>query len=352
MLLFLPDEEVGVFLTHNTQGIVRDLFYPQFMATFFPDYMAPAELGEFTPLTAEELAPLAGLYSDLRLAGILSVVEVIGDGQLSIKDAVLGPRTITQVDDNLFIDELTNSYTAFSIDEQNGIVYMKEPYLNPLGYARKGDTPVGFTDVEEDNPFAPYILAMQSIGHYANEEGATFAPQQPISKAEFVDYLLKTSGLKSPSADAYAFSDIEFHPIGNVIQYAYELGMISGNEEGKFEPSSSITRQEAAVMMWRMYNQLYPDKLFEEIQLSGETDDWAVPAVKMMVAFGYYGPEVSIDENGSVDFHSQQFMTRQEAAAFYYQALLQPADQIANSLMQQQQTNDSEEATLSPEGEE
>lgn len=351
MLLFIPEEEVGVFLTYNTQGVLRDLFYSQFMATFYPEYTVPVNFGEFEPYTAEQLAPLAGLYSDLRLAAIVSQVEVIGDGQLAITDALIGTRTLTQVDDNLFVDDLTQSYTAFAVDERRGTVYMKEPYLNPLGYARKGDAPVGYADVGADHPYAAYIWALQSIGHYPNDAQLNFHPQQPISRAEFTDYLLKISGIKAPPAEHFASPDIALHPIGHVLQLAYEIGIVSGDEDGLFRPSEPITRQEAAVMVWNIYSQLYPDELFADIELSGETADWAVPAVKMMVALGYHGPEVSVDEDGAANYRSEQLMTRQEAAAFFYQLLFQPSDQIVAGLMQQQQANEAPDVSDSNEAE-
>jgi len=64
------------------------------------------------------------------------------------------------------------------------------------------------------------------------------------------------------------------------------------------------------VMVWNIYNQLYPDELFTHVKLHGETAAWAVPAVKMMVTLGYYGAEVSLDEDGTANFRSKLLMSR------------------------------------------
>lgn len=337
MLMLIPEQNTGVFLTYNKTGILRDLFYAQFMSTFFPSYIAPAELAPFEPLAPEKLEPLEGLYSDLRLSGIVTSVEVNPEGGLTLSDAYLGPRPLRQVDDNLFVDELTKRFTAFQIDEPSGRVYMKEPYLNPLGYARQGEKPAGFADVEDSDPYAPFILALQSLGHYPNESETAFQPENAVTRAELVRHLLVVSGIRGSMSDQYAFTDIQGHPLAPYIQAASELGMISGDGKGRFDPDRAATRQEAAVMVWSVSRKLYPDALFADTPLAGDTDAWAVPAVKMMVALGYHGPEVALSEDGAADFRSKEPMTREQTAAFLYRLLLQPADQIVAQLSMKQQ---------------
>ncbi len=199
------------------------------------------------------------MYSDLRLAAIVSQVEVIGDGQLAITDALaIGTRTLTQVDDNLFVDDLTQSYTAFAVDETERHRLFQRAVLEPARLCPQGDAPVGYADVGADHPYAAYIWALQSIGHYPNDAQLNFHPQQPISRAEFTDYLLKISGIKAPPAEHFASPDIALHPIGHVLQLAYEIGIVSGDEDGLFRPSEPITRQEAAVMVWNIYRRRVP----------------------------------------------------------------------------------------------
>lgn len=90
-------------------------------------------------------------------------------------------------------------------------------------------------------------------------------------------------------------------------------------------------------MIWNVYQLQYPADVFTGVELAGETDVWAVDAVKMMAILGLYGPELTMTETGAVDFHSKQPLTRQEAAALYHQLMLQPVDLIVAQLMQQQQ---------------
>jgi hypothetical protein len=261
------------------------------------------------------------------------LVEANEDGTLTISNYILGPRNLRQVDDNLFADDLTHRFTAFAIDERSGTVYMKDPYLNPLGYARKGQTPAGYKDVDETDPFAPFILGLQSLGYFPNEKGEAFQPEQSVTRAELVYYLLAISGLKGTEAEPYAFPDIEGHRLAPYVQTAYRLGMVTGDGTGRFDPDRAATRQEAAVMVWNVYRQLYPDHLFADTNLAGETDDWAIPAVKMIVALGLHGPEVTWTEDGAADFRSKAPINRQEMAALLYRLLLQPVDKIVAEKM-------------------
>ena len=57
----------------------------------------------------------------------------------------------------------------------------------------------------------------------------------------------------------------------------------------------------------------------------------------MMAALGYHGPEVTYTEDGAVDFHSTHVLTRQEAAALYYQILMVPSDLIVAEMTAQAQ---------------
>ncbi|WP_276353836.1 serine hydrolase [Cohnella caldifontis] len=337
LLLLIPEFRVGVFLTYNQNGALRDLFYQGFISTFFPQYATTADFGSFQPYGPEKLAPLAGLYADLRLPSIVTSVEVDREGALTISDAILGSRKLRQVDDNLFVDELTKRFTAFKLDEENGTVYLKEPYLNPLGYERHGVKPAGFADVAADDPYAAFILGLQSLGHLPNEPAAVYGPESTVTRAELARDLLEISGVRGSKSTSYAFADIQGHPLAAYIQAAYDLGMIRGDGKGRFDPDRIATRQEAAAMVWNVYRQLYPDALFADVALQGETDPWALPAVKMATALGLYGPEVARTDGGAADFRSKEPVSREEEAALLYRLLLQPVTQIVTELSRKQQ---------------
>ena len=339
LLMFIPEERVGVFLTYNKTSILRELFYPMFLSAFYPQYAAPAALQPSEEVDVEALQKLGGLYSDLRLKALVSLVTVQEDGTIVISDSIIGPRPLTRIDEYLFVDEITRKFTAFTEDQRTGAVYLKEPYLNPLGYARKGDTPLGFSDVPEDHPYATFIYGLQSLGYYPNEASASFNPEQTVSRAEVVSLLLKISGIKESktSPEQYVFTDIAGHASAGYIQAAAEIGMVQGYGDGEFAPDRAATRQEVAAMIWNVLRLQYPDELFAHVQLGDNVADWAVPAVKMSIVLGLHGPEVQLNEDGTVAFNGTEEMKKQEVAAVLYMLLTKPVDQIVAQLQQQMQ---------------
>ncbi|MCG7385162.1 beta-lactamase family protein [Paenibacillus sp. ACRRY] len=336
-LFLIPEQNTGVFLTYNQSGALRNLFYPAFIQTFFPQYAEPVVIKDFTPQSTNELQRFAGLYADLRLSTIVSSLKNGGTepGKLSISDAFLGPRTLIQVDKNLFKDELTGQFTAFK-EQADGTIYMKEPYLNPLGYEKKGQKPQGFRDVRPNSPYAEAIYGLQSLGHYNNDATEAFQPKSAVTRAEFIENVLKMSGLKPSQTTPPADSDWASHPAAGYIQLGYEAGMITGADSKQFKPNQVITRQEAMVMIWRSLQVQYPSELFQDVKLAGHADEWAVPAIQMMVKLGIHGPEVKVLEDGSVDVLARKPLIRQEEAAIMYQLFTQPTDKIVAELMAQQ----------------
>ncbi|MBD7968481.1 serine hydrolase [Paenibacillus gallinarum] len=337
-LFLIPEQNTGVFLTYNQAGALRNLFYPAFISAFFPEYAEPAKFDHYEPQTAEELQRYAGLYSDLRLKTIVSKLADADDqaGKMEISDAFIGSRTLIQVDDNLFMDELSGQFTGFK-ENTDGTIYMKEPYLNPFGYEKKGVKAAGYKDVRPGSTYATFIYGLQSLGHYSNDASIYFHPRNAVTRAEFIEEILELSGIPQSKTPPKTDSDWATHSAAGYIQAGYEMGMIEGADQKLFKPDQVITRQEAAVMIWRIYKQQYPDQLFSNVKLSGKTDTWAVPAVQMMIGLGLYGPEVKLQGNGSANYQSTKPLIRQEAAALMYQLLTQPTDQIVAGLAKEQE---------------
>jgi CubicO group peptidase (beta-lactamase class C family) len=333
MLLFLPEEETGVFLTYNQTGALRDLFYAQFMKTFFPSYAAPADLAAFAQDPAVDFEALEGLYADLRMPAIVYAVEAGEDGALTLSDALIGSRVLRHAGGNLFIDETLRQFAVFRVDD-DGSVYMRETAINPLGYARKADAPAGYTDVDADHPYAPYILGIQSLGYYPNEEGLAFEPERPVTRAELIWHLLAISGMRGSDSEPRAFTDIEGHPLAPYIQAAAEFNLVHGTGDGRFEPDRPVTRQEAAIMVYNGLRRAVPETAFVRVRVEGNTAPWAKHAARMIVGLGLHGPEVTQSEGGVPIYNGAERLTRQEEAALLYKLLLTPVQQIATGLMQ------------------
>jgi len=82
-----------------------------------------------------------------------------------------------------------------------------------------------------------------------------FAPQTSITRAEFATYSAKELGLIADKEAARKFTDVNSSSMmGGYIGAAAASGIVAGVSNTKFDPNSSITRQDMAIMMIRAAN--------------------------------------------------------------------------------------------------
>ncbi|OUS76155.1 hypothetical protein B1748_12875 [Paenibacillus sp. MY03] len=86
----------------------------------------------------------------------------------------------------------------------------------------------------------------------AADAGPSFNPNQPISRADLVQLLVRALGLET-SSDSAPFADL--NSLGkaqkSAIAAAVQAGIITGYEDGSFRPQGEVTRAQLAVMLAR-----------------------------------------------------------------------------------------------------
>jgi hypothetical protein len=96
---------------------------------------------------------------------------------------------------------------------------------------------------------------MELLISYSIFEGVTknnFAPNEPITRAEFTTLLVRVLGLTTEQT-ALAFSDVKNEDwYAGPISAAVKVGLINGYEDGSFNPNGKMTREQMAVMIARM----------------------------------------------------------------------------------------------------
>lgn len=130
--------------------------------------------------------------------------------------------------------------------------------------ASYADVPVGHTWFDEIETAAAHDVT----GTWVN-----FRPQDPITRGEMAEMLVRALGLKSaaeslnssqmPNSDAYSilhgqlpFTDLEYGNEG-YIAVAYAIGMTNGTSATTFSPERTATRGQAAAMLVRIYEKLH-----------------------------------------------------------------------------------------------
>ncbi|RUS48380.1 serine hydrolase [Cohnella sp. AR92] len=308
----LPERKTGLFVALNSSKdarLIRSLLYQSFMDHYFPvqDAAAPVYLNP----SKSELEELEGIYRDLRLPAWHYDIEA-ADGALIVTDSY-GVHELKQLKDLLFVDD-TGRMAAFKRDDRGRIVYFQ--YNKADSWSERLPDAKLYADVPQDSPYARSILYLRQQGLLEREDQENFRPERPITRAQFVGWLIPTFGVRL-SEEPVIFKDSANSPYAAEIQTALEGGVITGTTHGTFEPDRFITREAAAVILSRLLR-LGLGATPGEAKLIGQTDSWALEGVRHIVASGYYGPEVVPDADGAYDYHSKRPMLRQEAAAMLY----------------------------------
>mgnify|MGYP000926758708 FL=1 len=109
----------------------------------------------------------------------------------------------------------------------------------------------GFTDIADVQWAIESINALYSKGVISGVEPNVFAPNNNVTRAQFVQMLVKAFGFTAEDAVAN-FSDVSTDAwYYNSVAIASKLGIVSGYEDGTFGADNEITRQEMAVMAYR-----------------------------------------------------------------------------------------------------
>ena len=111
-----------------------------------------------------------------------------------------------------------------------------------------------FTDVAFGKWYNKSISTMAKIGIVKGRTANAFAPNAPITRAEFAAICSRFD--RSNVEIKSDFNDMSGHWAENEIRRAASLGWIQGYTDGSFKPDQNITRAEAASMINRMLHRL------------------------------------------------------------------------------------------------
>lgn len=144
-----------------------------------------------------------------------------------------------------------------------------------------------FADVPESHWAYQYIMYLAGNGFVKGKTETSFAPDETITRAEFVTILARMSGDTLPAAYSGSFTDIfsgSFYE--QAVAWGVSAGLINGTSELTFSPDDPILRQQMAALIVRYA--AYRDVNFlqynEAIDFadSEEIDDYAYDSVSVM----------------------------------------------------------------------
>ena len=146
--------------------------------------------------------------------------------------------------------------------------------VNPTPVTPLPDSLKGFSDLDPDAWYIPYLDKMVTAGYMNGYPDGTMHPDSPITRGEFVCLLGKIEGLEYDDP----FTDVTASPFYyHAVEWAKEQGIATGNA-GEFRPEDACTREEAMTMLARWKNGASETQHTEFADWTS-VDDWAKPSV-------------------------------------------------------------------------
>ena len=179
---------------------------------------------------------------------------------------------------------------------------------------------LGFTDYGESHWSYEAVNELVELGIINGYEDKTFRPDQTISRAEFTKLITQLADfLGNLSADSSA-DEISFDDVGidawfyDCVHNAAKAGLVNG-DGGNFRPHDSITRQDAAVVIFRFASRIKNiggNKVFAD---RADISDYAREPVASLAAAGL------ISGVGANNFAPLDNLTRAQSAQLLFNAL-------------------------------
>lgn len=176
---------------------------------------------------------------------------------------------------------------------------------------------IGFDDLTSAEWARTSVIALAEKGVISGKAKRIFAPNDYVTRAEFLKMLLAALEISGTQTDC-AFADVDGHWAKQYIITASETGIANGMTDTTFEPNGIIKREMGAVflnraLMHKGINLVKDEALFADDSL---ISDYAKDSVYCLKYAGIIGGV------GGNNFDSQGYMTRAQAAKMIYEVMI------------------------------
>lgn len=106
-----------------------------------------------------------------------------------------------------------------------------------------------FPDVDENAEYADAVACVKDMGIMIGDEQGKFNPNKTVTRAEMATIICNMLGETEGLTESAVFSDVPTsHWANKYISKAEKLGIVSGYGNGLFGPSDPVTYEQALVM--------------------------------------------------------------------------------------------------------
>lgn len=175
---------------------------------------------------------------------------------------------------------------------------------------------IAFEDINSNHWAWESIRYLYDKEIISGRSQAIFAPDDNVTRAELVKMIVLALGL-SDNGTGQNFNDISNGSwYADYVKIVSSKGIVFGDDDGNFNPNQPITRQDAAVIIYRALN---PEKTVRQAAF----DDYAKVSDYAKTAVDYMSNEGIISGMGDGCFEPQSLLSRAQCAKILHLTLIQ-----------------------------
>ena len=247
-LLYLSSPDRGITaIRYTLDGSVPTLASPLYTGAVAVEGTVTVHVAGFdrfatrTPVTVKTVSPGTAAPR---------IDEAVG-GRLSLRCATPGARILYTTDGSdprtggtVYTAPFTPGVTTRAVAQSSGSFVSAETIITRTAGGF-------FYDVPADAAYYDAVGTVAARGLMSGTAAYTFSPDSPTTRAALVSILYRLEG--SPAAAGVTpFADVKegdwFAP---AVAWAYENGVVTGKEADRFAPRDTLTRQQAAAIVYR-----------------------------------------------------------------------------------------------------
>ena len=212
---------------------------------------------------------------------------------------------------------LVSGETSVNYTNPVSLYVTSENKMTQVKYTVTVEEGISFSDVKPGDWFYDNVMDAAQNGYVSGMGDGTFNPTGATTRAQFAAMIANAMGYEADPDVESMFPDVADNYWGKAaINFCYENGIITGYEDGTFQPEKTITRQEAAAILnnafelaekYGISTELFPD--------NGAIADWAADHVYAAKAAGLMKGDA-----GTGNFRPTSTITRAEAASIMMNA--------------------------------
>lgn len=199
----------------------------------------------------------------------------------------------------------------FVVGNGSGGGAVTEPAQPGGGSIKPGE----FADVAENSWYKNAVRFVVDNGLFKGTSDSTFDPEMPMNRGMFVTVLGRLAKVDDTDENTGAFTDVKAGAYyAGYVTWAADNGIVLGNGDGTFAPDRSISRQEAAVIMFRYAKAMGYDMRAADSGAAGKFSDASLVATWASEAVNWVLEKKVIGGNADGTLNPEGTATRSQVA--------------------------------------